>query len=549
MNDIPYRNTSTGCQNLYFSNGVTNLSSSLFGDQNLTSSSKGGQNQTGSLKGGQILTSSSNEDQNLTTSSKRGQNLTSSSDGGKDSSKRDDSEFTRISSPLQKQMPERPETNICIKTEPLDEFSIINENDDLSDSISGRNAESLSPSEQISPQQNIGNRPQSLIPLGNVQKKSQVGLRSIKEETVESTDNTDNDPSIRMKSACSSNPVSRPSILRALYEQPLYQLDVYKNAGGNEPPEKEDQGSGYQTVSERFEDIPAGSENPVLSGLYDTDNVPRYRKKKSAKKSKDKDIISSNLSLEDTPPSLSSSKEALQVKTFESGGRLVYSCDVCNRELSHLTSYRRHMKLHTMERPHKCPVCSKGFIRKYHCLDHLNKHHKGVIVDPDSLLLIGESGLYTDQSDACSVSPGDYSYYLDQSLEGSSDPDQSMSTEIGIDQSASNILSELARSASKENYALESQNKSNLNEGVALKSEASKHDAEERKKTFKIRNPLNDGNEIEMNAIQDEVGVADHSESSQCDVTGGIKAIVAHLKFSRQKKQLQSGSVEHQDTP
>jgi len=147
------------------------------------------------------------------------------------------------------------------------------------------------------------------------------------------------------------------------------------------------------------------------------------------------------------------------------------------------------------------------------------------------------------------VSPGDYSYYLDQSLEGSSDPDQSMSTEIGIDQSASNILSELARSASKENYALESQNKCNLNEGVALKSEASKHDAEERKKTFKIRNPLNDGNESEMNAIQDEVGVADQSESSQCDVTGGIKAIVAHLKFSRQKKQLQSGSVEHQDTP
>ncbi|WAR27429.1 KRH1-like protein, partial [Mya arenaria] len=204
------------------------------------------------------------------------------------------------------------------------------------------------------------------------------------------------------------------------------------------------------------------SENPVLSGFYDSDNYPRYKQRKNpVKKSKTKDKATSLLGLEESPSTpTNSTKDNLHMRTFESGGRLVYACDVCKRELSHLTSYRRHMKLHTMERPHKCPVCLKGFIRKYHCIDHLNKHHKGVEFCPESLLLTGASReLYggpvnTDQSalsDSHSISPGEFNYTLDQSLEASSDPDQSVNADISIDQSASSILSELARSAAKEN--------------------------------------------------------------------------------------------------
>lgn len=45
------------------------------------------------------------------------------------------------------------------------------------------------------------------------------------------------------------------------------------------------------------------------------------------------------------------------------------------------------MMIHTAERPHKCPCCGKGFIRRYYLKDHMIKHHgvnevsKGIIVN------------------------------------------------------------------------------------------------------------------------------------------------------------------------
>ena len=108
-----------------------------------------------------------------------------------------------------------------------------------------------------------------------------------------------------------------------------------------------------------------------------------------------------------------------------------------------------------MERPHVCPICSKGFIRKYHCIDHLNKHHKGVRFDPDSLKLIDYHGPYTDMDEQQTYSPGDlsaaeYNYTLDQSLAGS---EAELSNNEGVDQSASSMLSELAKSAARLNQS------------------------------------------------------------------------------------------------
>ncbi|XP_052784685.1 zinc finger E-box-binding homeobox 1-like [Mya arenaria] len=459
--------------------------------------------------------------------------------------------FKSISSQIEKQINKGSTSSVWIKTEPVDEFTIMSENGDLSDSISGRNSESLSPSEQTSPQQSIINRPMSLIPLGNIRKKTSPLSKHIKEETYEKEEVQP------LPKTNEENLPTKSSILRSLYEQPLYQFGAYMTGNDSAKNEEQQVLNLPQNLEENFETFPQSSENPVLSGFYDSDNYPRYKQRKNpVKKSKTKDKATSLLGLEESPSTpTNSTKDNLHMRTFESGGRLVYACDVCKRELSHLTSYRRHMKLHTMERPHKCPVCLKGFIRKYHCIDHLNKHHKGVEFCPESLLLTGASReLYggpvnTDQSalsDSHSISPGEFNYTLDQSLEASSDPDQSVNADISIDQSASSILSELARSAAKENIQVKEA--SNLPEVIKTKGMDIQNESAEMLKSAY--------NDIESKSIENEAEIQLNNDSAtlkagngsmarKYEVAEGIKAIVAHLKKKKQLKDTEQESADH----
>lgn len=45
-------------------------------------------------------------------------------------------------------------------------------------------------------------------------------------------------------------------------------------------------------------------------------------------------------------------------------------CEVCDQKFKRIYDYRRHMRVHSKERPFKCSECGRGFTRK----DNYNKH-------------------------------------------------------------------------------------------------------------------------------------------------------------------------------
>ncbi|XP_045201067.2 zinc finger E-box-binding homeobox 1-like [Mercenaria mercenaria] len=481
-----------------------------------------------------------------------------------------------------------------IKSEPVDDYTPmtadyrqVTTNGSSPDSMLSHDTD-ISPVED-SAKNSIANRPTSLIPLANIFKR--YGTKSVKNEHINTPESI---PEIQDKE---DDLPSESSILRSLYDQPLYGMEDNSSSTNDFENTSQVAINLPSNLSENIEQFPSTTENLVLSGYYDAENYPAYRHNKkhpansSTKKSKSKEKTSTgnksatNPSYVDTLVSPGGSD--LKMRMFESGGRLVYACDVCKRELSHLTSYRRHMKLHTMDRPHKCPVCSKGFIRKYHCIDHLNKHHKGVEFDHDTLTLRGNSkGLNesTAYSESLSISPGEYNYTLDQSIE---ETDQSMNT--SIDQSASNMLSELARSAQKAQFLNQSEagtvitsasesvgtNQSEAGTVITSASESVGTNQSEEEKFNNIQSEAIDSktpeseNSRKENENPDDVKITEENGSESIEnqpiksslakpessslarkyeVTEGIKAIVAHLKSSSKKKKMITDSEISSDT-
>ena len=380
-----------------------------------------------------------------------------------------------------KTSPESKSNVPWIKTEPAESINDTNangEHGDIENKMDSPDGQDATSHENYSDKVLIKNRRKNLIPLANIFKK--FGNNTVKPEPEPAS-------------------IEKPnSIVKNVYENsPLFKVtDLFTtNCDLAETPEKIPI-SLPSNLAENLssDDYSATTENLVLSGYYDSDVYPHYRHRqkhplnKSDKKPSKERPKEKNLSGSPNGPTSAVATDNPALKTYESGGRLVYSCDVCKRELSHLTSYRRHMKLHTMERPHVCPICSKGFIRKYHCIDHLNKHHKGVRFDPESLRLLDLQGSYElDEQQA--YSPGDlstseYNYTLDQSLAGS---EAELSVNDGIDKSASSIassmLSELAKSAARlnqsENAKEKENNESSLQCGIMSESKENLNQSDE----------------------------------------------------------------------
>lgn len=55
------------------------------------------------------------------------------------------------------------------------------------------------------------------------------------------------------------------------------------------------------------------------------------------------------------------------------GSKPSVSCETCGKKLADPSSLYRHRKIHSGEKPHQCPFCTRRFIQRYHHVLFLEK--------------------------------------------------------------------------------------------------------------------------------------------------------------------------------
>ena len=50
-------------------------------------------------------------------------------------------------------------------------------------------------------------------------------------------------------------------------------------------------------------------------------------------------------------------------------------CTICGKDFMHKSSLKRHLSVHSGNRPFSCTVCGKSFFRKDSCAEHTRLHY------------------------------------------------------------------------------------------------------------------------------------------------------------------------------
>ena len=73
------------------------------------------------------------------------------------------------------------------------------------------------------------------------------------------------------------------------------------------------------------------------------------------------------------PPSADRNQNRAPAVTGANGKPSV-SCEICGKKLADPSSLYRHRKIHSGDKPHKCPYCSRRFIQRYNMKQHIKTH-------------------------------------------------------------------------------------------------------------------------------------------------------------------------------
>jgi len=76
------------------------------------------------------------------------------------------------------------------------------------------------------------------------------------------------------------------------------------------------------------------------------------------------------------------------IKTGEIGanGKPAVACEVCGKKLADPSSLYRHRKIHSGDKPHKCPYCPRRFIQRYNMKQHIKTHRIELLNDGNRIL-------------------------------------------------------------------------------------------------------------------------------------------------------------------
>lgn len=62
-------------------------------------------------------------------------------------------------------------------------------------------------------------------------------------------------------------------------------------------------------------------------------------------------------------------------------GKPSVACEVCGKKLADPSSLYRHRKIHSGDKPHKCPYCPRRFIQRYNMKQHIKTHRIELLAD------------------------------------------------------------------------------------------------------------------------------------------------------------------------